>query len=236
MTVKYKEIRETLLERITSSTWPPGAAIPHEAELAEEFGVTRPTISRAMRDLVEGGLVERRRRAGSRVALRHTPEAILRIPVMRDEIEARGGIYAQLLLGRRSAPPPAPVRAAFGLEPGEPALHIRSLHFENGRPQQLEERWINLRVLPEAADQDFAATSPNEWLVRQVPYSRAEQVLRAAAAGTAEAGALQLPPGAAVFVIERTTWTGGDALTQVRLRHPAETFRIVTRDARGFIG
>jgi GntR family histidine utilization transcriptional repressor len=229
MTAKYKEIRETLLGRITDGTWPPGAAIPHEAALAEEFGVTRPTISRALRDLVEGGLVERRRRAGSRVALRHTPEAVLRIPVVRDEIEGRGGIYAHLLLGRRAAPPPAAVRATFGLAPGKPALHIRSLHFDNGRPQQLEARWINLRVLPEAADQDFAATSANEWLVRQVPYSRAVLVLRAAAAETAEAEALQLPHGAAVFVIERTTWTGGDAITQVRLTHPAETFRIVTR-------
>jgi GntR family histidine utilization transcriptional repressor len=230
MIPKYKEIRETLLARITDGTWPPGAAIPHEAALAEEFGVTRPTISRALRDLVEGGLVERRRRAGSRVALRHTPEAVLRIPVVRDEIEGRGGIYAHLLLGRRAAPPPAAVRATFDLPRGKPALNIRSLHFDNGRPQQLEERWINLHVLPQAADQDFAATSPNEWLVRQVPYSRAEQVLRAAAAGTAEAEALQLPPGAAVFVIERTTWAGGDAITQVRLTHPAETFRIVTRD------
>ena len=226
---KYEAIREVLLERISDGTWAPGAAIPHEASLAEEFGVTRPTISRALRDLVQEGLIERRRRAGSRVALRHTPSVMLRIPVVRDEIEGRGGTYSHLVLDHRLTPPPAAVRAAFGLPPRGKALQVRSLHFDSGQPHQLEERWINLRVLPEAATQDFGETSANEWLVRQVPYSRAEQVLQAAAASAAEAEVLQIAPASPVFVVERTTWTGRDAITRVRLVHPGDRYRIVTR-------
>jgi GntR family histidine utilization transcriptional repressor len=229
---KYQEIQQALLGRITSGDWPPGAPIPHEAALAEEFGVTRPTIGRALRGLVEGGLIERRRRAGSRVAIRQGDEAVLRIPVVRDEIEARGGRYAYLLLGRRIAVPPPPVRAALALPAGARALQLRCLHFEDGRPFQLEDRWINLRVLPEATEQDFAAGSANEWLVRQVPYTQAEHVLRAAAAAPAEAEALQLDPGSPVFVVERTTWVGADAITHVRLLHPGDAFRITARDAR----
>lgn len=227
---KYKEIREALLGRITSGAWAPGAAIPNEAALADEFGVTRPTVSRALRELVEGGLIERKRRAGSRVTVRRTPESVLRIPVVRDEIEGRGGVYSYLLLARRVAPPPAAVRALFGGAGARRALYLRGLHFENGRPFQREERWINLCVLPEAAGQDFTASSANEWLVRQVPYTQVEQVLRAAAAEAGEAEDLQIPGGSPVFLIERTTWLGEDAVTHVRLSHPAETFRLVTRD------
>ena len=229
---KYQDIQAELLERITSGDWRPGAAIPHEAALAEEFGVTRPTIGRAMRGLVDGGLVERKRRAGSRVAIRGAAEAVLRIPVVRDEIEGRGGRYGYLLLERRIAAPPAAVRAALGLGAGSRALQVRCLHLEDGRPFQIEDRWINLGVLPEAAEEDFGAGSANEWLVRRVPYTRAEHVLRAAAAAPAEADPLQIAPGGPVFVIERTTWVGDDAITHVRLVHPAERFRIVTRDGR----
>ncbi|HSF22025.1 MAG TPA: UTRA domain-containing protein, partial [Burkholderiales bacterium] len=74
--------------------------------------------------------------------------------------------------------------------------------------------------------------SANEWLVRQVPYTRAEHVLRAAAATPAEAEPLQVAVGSPLFVNERTTWVGADAITHVRLAHPAERFRIVTRDGR----
>lgn len=227
---RWQEIREALLARIVGGVWAPGGAIPSEAELAEEFGVTRPTVSRALRDLVAGGLIERKRRAGSRVALRRTAEATLRIPIVREEVEARGGRYGFILLSRGLTAPPAPVGAAFALAPGAPALHLRTLHCENDRPHQLEDRWINLRAVPEAQAQDFAAISANEWLVRQAPFTGAEHVLRAAGAAAEEAAQLQIPPGAPVFVIERTTWCGDDAVTQARLTHPAERFRIVTRD------
>ena len=125
------------------------------------------------------------------------------------------------------------MRAALRLPaPGARRAALRCLHFEDGRPFQLEDRWINLALLPEAAEQDFAAGSANEWLVRQVPYTQAEHVLRAAAATAPEAEALQIAAGSPVFVIERTTRIGEDAITHVRLLHPADAFRIVPRDGR----
>lgn len=229
---KYQDIREELLGRITSGRWAPGAAIPHEAELATEFGVTRPTISKALADLVDRGLVERKRRAGSRVAVRSARDAVLTVPIVREEIEGRGGRYGYLLAERAIAPPPPPVRALFGLGPEATALHLVALHFEDGRPYQLEDRWIHPGTVPNAADQDFSERSANEWLVREVPYSQAEHVLSAAAASEEEAAALQVAPGAPVFVIERSTWIDGAAVTRVRLVHPAERFRIVARDMR----
>ncbi len=224
---RHEQIRLVLLERITSGVWPPGAAIPSEAELAREFGVSRPTIGRAMRDLAAGGIVERRRRAGSRVAVREAREATLRIPILRLEIEDRGGRYAHLLLERREAVPPPVVGALFG--PDILALHLRALHFEDGRTHALEDRWINLRAVPEAAQQDFDTESANEWLVRHVPYTRLEQILSATAAGAEDAEALEVAEGAPLFRIERTTWRGAEALTRVRLVHRADGFRIVAR-------
>lgn len=227
---KYASIARALRTRIESGVWQPGEAIPHERALASEFGVTRPTISRALRGLVEAGLVERRRRAGSRVAERRGRAALLRIPVVRDEIEAAGGRYGYVLLERCVVPPPPATRALFNL-PGEAcALHVTSLHLADGRPHQLEDRWINLSALPQAAEHDFSDESPNEWLVRTVPWSRAEHIFRAAAAQRAEADALGLGPCAPVFVIERRTWRGDEALTSVRLLHPAGSFAIVSRD------
>ena len=85
-------------------------------------------------------------------------------------------------------------------------------------------------LAPSVAARLEGRTLDPEWLVRQVPYTRVEQALRAAAASPADAEALHLDPGAPLFVIERTTWRGGDALTHVRLSHPGEGFRIVARD------
>lgn len=85
---KYKRIEQALLARIAAGEFAPGDPIPNEADLAEEYGVTRPTIGRALGALVAQGLVERRRRAGSRVAVRAAVATRLSIPLVREEVRA----------------------------------------------------------------------------------------------------------------------------------------------------
>ena len=82
-------IREELLRRIHDRIWKPGDLIPGEAELAEEFGCARTTVNRALRDLAETGLVTRRRKAGTRIAINPPHKATLTIPIVREEVEAR---------------------------------------------------------------------------------------------------------------------------------------------------
>lgn len=224
---KHNDIHAELLSRITSGAWAPGGLIPHEAELAREFDCTRPTVARALGDLVKAGLIERRRRAGSRVVERSGREAVLSIPLVRAEIEASGRRYGYRRVLRAEAPVPADLRAGFG---EGPALHVICLHSADDRPYQLEDRWINLRSVPRAAQEPFTEIGPNEWLVREVPFSRAEHGLSAAAATQAEAKLLGITAGEPVFVIERQTWLGAAPVTSARLIHPGAGFRLTTRD------
>jgi DNA-binding LacI/PurR family transcriptional regulator len=54
--------------RIESGDYRPGDRIPSEALLIQEFGVSRPTVARALQDLERRGLVKRRRGAGTYVS------------------------------------------------------------------------------------------------------------------------------------------------------------------------
>ncbi|MCY6382000.1 UTRA domain-containing protein [Hoeflea prorocentri] len=229
----YKDIQNILLERIKGGDWPPGTLLPAEADLAHEFGCTRVTVNRAMRALAESGLVERKRKAGTRVVQRQSRNAMFEIPLVRDEIEQRGGTYKYLLVSRTLEKPPQKVRAEMGLTGKHRVLHVVSLHFADGAPHQIEDRWIDLNVVPQARNETFESVSPNEWLLRQVPYTSAEHVFRAALPSKGEGDLLNLTEGKPVFVIERTTWLAGEAVTHVRLVHPADSFRLVTRDRFG---
>ena len=60
----YRDVKAEILRRITEGDWAPGARLPGEVELAEAFGVARATVNRAMRELTDEGLLERRRKAG----------------------------------------------------------------------------------------------------------------------------------------------------------------------------
>lgn len=227
----YRDIHAILLKRITDGEWSPGGLIPGEAEIARHLKCSRPTVNRAMRALANAGLIERKRKAGTRVVPQRARKAVLTIPIVRAEIEARGQSYIYKLLSRAMNQPPEPVRAILRLPPQAKAIHVRGVHFADGLPQQIDDRWINPKTIPEALEQDFQTISANEWLVGAVPYTDAEHRLFAAAATRVECEALSLEKDEPVFVIERTTWLRDATVTHARLVHPGRSFSITTRDA-----
>ncbi len=215
----WQTVRDTVLARIRSGEWKPGEPIPNEADLARQFSCARVTVNRALRALAEEGLLERRRKAGTRVAAFPTRKARLHIPLIREEIEAGGGSYGYRLLSQGTAPLPAAVARRMGLEEGARLVHLTALHLCAGRPYALEDRWINAAAIPGLADADFSRISANEWLVSNVPFSEGEIALMAELAGAETAAALELARPEALFVLERTTRRGGAAITFVRISY-----------------
>lgn len=224
----WQDIHQELLRRIRVREWVPGALIPGELALAQEFGCARATVGRALNRLAEDGMLDRRRRAGTRVAERPVRHATLAIPIIRAEVEAAGAVYRHALLERTQVPAPGPVAARMGLAAGASLLRIRALHLADDRPHACEDRWVNPAAAPGIAQADLTRTSANEWLVAHAWYSDGTLGFQAAAAQPDEAELLQIAPGAAVFVLDRLTWAGDIPVTSVRLVYPPG-HRMVTK-------
>lgn len=226
--ISFRDVKAELLRRITGQVWGPGDLMPGEVELAAEFGVARATVNRAMRELTEEGLLERRRKAGTRVRASPLRAARFEIPLVRAEIEGTGAAYSYCLLSRQAGAPPGWLAEKLELAAGARAVHVTCLHLADGAPYQHEERWINLAALPDAEGEPFDRYGPNEWLIRAVPFSQVEISFLAVAAEGAVAKALDCRVGAPVFAVERTTWWQGQAITHVRLSF-ARGHRMTTR-------
>ena len=214
----WEAIRDDVRARIAAREWVPGGLIPGEQALAVSYGVARATVNRALRELAETGLVERRRKAGTRVAQGAARRAILSIPVIREQIEALGKAHSFQILTLAEETPPEVVLDAMRLAADRTLLHIVTLHRADGRPHALETRWLNLAAVPGPLP-DLMRITVNEWLLQTVPYATGEIVFAAAPAGADEARHLDCAPGAALFVTERVTRTDAGPVTWVRLAH-----------------
>jgi DNA-binding LacI/PurR family transcriptional regulator len=64
---KHKRIRQALADAIASGQYEPGQRLPSESELVKTFGASRPTVTRALRELQLAGIIERRAGSGSYV-------------------------------------------------------------------------------------------------------------------------------------------------------------------------
>lgn len=218
MTFGWEDIRAEVLRRIRARDWPPGALIPGEEALAEEFGVARATVNRALTALAEAGVIERKKRAGTRVAELPVRRARLEIPVIRLDVLGRGLAYDFTLLADRLTPAPVPVTARLGLPEGQPMRYLETLHLAGGRPFVLETRWLNPAVLPSPLP-DFSDLSVNEWLVTHVSLVSGDIAFTAEPASPREADVLGIPAGTALLVAERTTQGTTGPVTLVRLAH-----------------
>ncbi|MFV0360402.1 GntR family transcriptional regulator [Tropicimonas sp.] len=213
----WQSVREEVLRRITGKAWLPGDPIPNEADLAAELGCARSTVNRALRSLSDDGLLERRRKGGTRVARHRVGTATIRIPLIRQEVEERGRRHGYRLIERSLCPPPRKVATTLGTATDEPLLHVVSLHLADGAPYALEDRWIVPATVPEALDEPFDRLGANEWLVLHLPFTHAESEFLAISAAEREIAALGGTPGDALIVHRRATWQGARPITFVEM-------------------
>ncbi|MEP2782576.1 MAG: GntR family transcriptional regulator [Pseudoruegeria sp.] len=216
-TQTWQSVRDEVQHRIQKKIWTAGDLLPTEADLAIELGCARVTVNRALRDLADQGLLDRRRKAGTRVAEFPTRKLRFSIPIIRVEVESLGQTYNHSLLSRQISQTPAPIQAALALVQGQDALHLKTLHLADGHPFVLEDRWINLDTVPDAQDIDFNAVNANEWLVSQACFTHGEVSFGASTLSQEDAEDLGAPVGVGVLKADRQTWDGEASVTRVSL-------------------
>ncbi|MES3000659.1 MAG: histidine utilization repressor [Pseudomonadota bacterium] len=226
---RYLQVKDHVIRRIQNGDWPPGHRLPSEHELVDQLGISRMTVNRALRELVGQGRITRVRGVGSFVAEEKPQSTLLQIGVISKEIRQRGHEYrCKLLTAERIAAHPD-VGRWLDLAPGDAVFHSVCLHFENGVPVQMEDRYVNPRVVPHFLDQDFSVVPPGEYLTGNVPFDQIEHVVDAVMPTQEQAGNLDMPMTEPCLLLTRRTWTQTQVVTMVRCWHPASRYRLGSR-------
>jgi GntR family histidine utilization transcriptional repressor len=225
----HQRIVNEIEGKILSGEWAPGDRIPFELELAAQYNCSRMTVNKAMTQLARSGLIERRKKSGSFVTQPHAQSAVLEIHDIKSEVESLGKPYRYELSSRIKRKANAEDRTHLALPATGQVIAIVGLHYAGERVFCLEERLINLSVVPEAADEAFDRIAPGAWLLQQVPWSAAEHRIRAMAAEENVAAALAIPVGSACLVVERRTSMNGAFVTHVRLTYLGSSHELIAR-------
>lgn len=224
---QYLKLKHHILEHVTNGDWPPLSRIPSENELVSEFGVSRMTVNRALRELMDAGVVTRTQGVGTFVAGLKAESAMFEVRSIRDEILARGQAHTVDVLMCEAVAARSTTSRQFGLSTGSELFHSRLLHLADGQPLQLEDRFVNPACAPDYLQIDFEVEIPHQYLMRAAPLQRIEHVIEAEAAGKRLARILCVDPGDALLTLVRRTWSRGHVASYVRLTHPAEKYRFV---------
>lgn len=208
-------MRDEIHRWILSSRYGPGDKLPLDKDIAVELGCARSTVVRAMQDLTQTGLIERRRKGGTQVRHHRATRAVVDIPVHRVAIESQGARYDHRLLSQETHTPPDHIAQAMRLGAMADCLHVRAVHLADDRPYIYENRWIACTVFAGHPPPDFTTISANEWLVAHCPYDDISVSFSAVSANRDLAETLASNIGNAHFCVERCTWSQGQPITMV---------------------
>lgn len=225
---RYLEIQRDLQARIASGQWVPGSRVPPEHELQTQYHCSRMTVNKALSSLAKAGLIVRRRRSGSFVAMPRSQETILNIQDIKAEILAKGKAYRFEILSRIERVMTADDALQLRVPPGGRVLAMTVRHFANDNPFVVEDRLMNLAVVPSARDEAFVDSPPGTWLLEVVPWTNAEHVIQAELVDQRIAALLGVARKSACLVIERRTWQGDATITWVRLTYPGDRHQLMS--------
>lgn len=221
----HDRIRQDIEAKVMSGAWAPGHRIPYEHQLMEQYDCSRMTINKALSTLVERGLIERRKRAGTFVSAPKFHRAFFDLPDLRTQIISEGRKYDFDLTERIFREATASDRSNLNISNSE-VLALKCIHFVDGKPYCLEERIINLTQAPEARTAEFDREPPSSWLFGHVPWSDARHHISAINADNEMAETLAIRQDSACMVVERWTWRVEQKITYVRNVYPGNEFSI----------
>ncbi|WP_263143586.1 histidine utilization repressor [Pseudomonas sp. RIT-PI-AD] len=223
---QYLRIKTHILAAIRAGELRPGDRIPAETSLAGQFGVSRMTVNRAIRELADAGVVQRFVGDGTYIAEPRAESPLTEIRNIADEIRSRGHAYSARVIALAQVIADQDVAQGLGVRLGEPAFHSLIVHCENEVPVQLEERHVNPALCPDYLAQDYLSITPNQYLSRTCPLTDVEHLLSARLPGPREQSLLGIAADDPCLLLLRRTWSGGRLVSVARLWHPGSRYAL----------
>jgi len=229
---RYRHIKDAILDRIGQGKLVPGDRISSENEIVAEFGVSRMTANRVLRELMFAGVLTRVPGVGTFVAAPRIQTDLLHIRNIADEVHDRRQAYSARIVTVAAIEATGTVTQALNLPSGSAVLHSVIVHHENGQPIQLEDRYVNPAVAPDYLSVDFQAITPNAYLTGVAPITGFEHIVEAILPDARTCELLGVGKGEPCLRLFRRTWSAGIAVSCAWLTHPGHRYRLEARSGQ----
>ncbi len=208
----YQQLEQRILQLVATGAIDGNTALPTETSICEAFGLSRATVRRCFKDLVEEGHVVRRRGQGTFLSHGKPVEGITYSLNFSAEMESRGIKPSSKILHFRRVTPSEGVSRRLKIRNNAQVWEISRLRMGDGQPMRIESVYVPCSVCPDLTQEDlehslYGSIAEASGLL---PAS-AREVYEAVLLDKTEAKYLQQPVGSPAFRRIRTTFDASGA-------------------------
>jgi GntR family transcriptional regulator len=193
----YYQVARELERAITEGRIERGGFLGNEVELSDLWHVSRPTVRRAIQELVDQGLLVRQRGVGTQ-AVRPTT----RVSSLFDELQKAGRSPASAVLAMELVPGDARITDQLGLQRGATVLYLERCRIVDGKHLAIIRNWVTSKFVDDLTVDALMAGGLYAYLRSKgcFPHYATQQV-GARNASPVDAALLGLPVGGAVLTM-----------------------------------
>jgi DNA-binding GntR family transcriptional regulator len=200
----YFQVAEQLERAIFDGKLVPGDRIANEVALAEELGLSRPTMRQAIQLLVDKGMLVRKRGVGTQV-VQNPVHRRVELTSLFDDLARAGQEPTTQLLGYHVGPVEEEVAAELNLTADREVVTIERLRCANGEPLAVMTNYLPVELAP-AAEELESSGLYQALRARGVHIRLARQRIGARPATKSEARLLAEKAGAPLLTMNRTAF------------------------------
>lgn len=222
----YYQLAEWIREQTQVGLLKPGARLPSERELSEQFDISRMTVRQAIAYLEREGVLVVKQGVGTFVSEPKLAHDTLHLLGFTEEMMRQGGVAASRVLEQRLVTPPVNVATGLNLDPEQNVVKIVRLRLAGQTPLLLETIFVPSTLGPGLEYEDLTTKSLYALLEQQygLHLKYARQTLEATTANDYESQLFGIELGTAMILLEGVTYLDQD--------RPAEYFKAVYRGDR----
>ena len=201
----YYQVAQQLEHAIETGELPPGTRLDGELALANQLGVSRPTLRRAIEYLVDRGYLVRRRAVGTQVVHPKVRRPV-ELTSLYDDLTASRKEPRTTVLSLERVQATDRVAHALGLEDGVEVVAMERLRYADGQPLAIMRNWFPKGLLELDAERLERAGLYQLMRNAGITLHLASQTIGARGASAAEAKLLKAAKGEPLLTMQRTTY------------------------------
>jgi DNA-binding GntR family transcriptional regulator len=203
----YYQVSRQIEAAIERGDLPAGTRLENEAGLASRWGLSRPTMRRAIQELVDKGLVVRKRGIGTQVVGHGQVKRQLQLTSLFDDLARSGQDPTTKVLVHEIAAADELVAGMLNVPAGANVLHLERLRFAEDEPLAILRNWLPVDIasaftVAQLESGGLYALFRGSGINTRI----ASQRIGARLATADEARPLQVRKGAALLTAERVTY------------------------------
>jgi DNA-binding GntR family transcriptional regulator len=201
----YFQVEQRIEKAIMDGHLPAGARLENEVALGERLNLSRPTIRRAIQDLVDKGLLVRRRGIGTQVVHGRVTRGV-ELTSLFDDLNQGNQKPSTRVLSHTLDKANDTVADRLGVSVGSPVLHTKRVRIADGVPVAVLENWLP-EQFADISESELSEVGLYEIIrSRGVAIRVAKQKIGARTSNAAEAALLDVDRGTALLTMERAAF------------------------------